>query len=302
MITSHTNKQTNNNKLAVLITCHNRREKTLACLDALDQQKSDFDVYLVDDGSSDGTTTAVEKKYPQVNLLYGDGNLFWVGGMRLAFAEALKSNYDYYLWLNDDTFLESNALENLLNTHQLLQKRGYSDSIVVGTIQDPLTGEQSYGGKIRSKRLFSHAFDPVDPGKEPIECETITGNCVLIPNSVAATVGNLDSVFIHTLGDLDYGLRARKSGCSIWVAPGYVGYCSRNSVAGSWADTSLSLVKRLQKAIQVKGFPLRPWTIFVKRYSGTFWFIYWIFPYLRAVIGYRNLNRSASFRQENNVN
>ena len=149
--------------------------------------------------------------------------------------------------------------------------------------------------------MFSNTFDSVEPQNEPVECETITGNCVLIPSSVAAKVGNLDNAFIHTLGDLDYGLRARQLGCSIWVAPGYVGVCSRNSVAGSWADTSLSIVKRLRKATQVKGFPLRPWTIFVKRYSGKFWFIYWTLPYLRAIIGYRNLNKSASFIEKNHV-
>lgn len=287
--------QRNNSKLAVLMTCFNRRQTTLACLDELYKQEVNFDVYLVDDGSSDGTAEAVKRKYPQVILLKGDGSLFWVGGMRLAFGEALKNKYDYYLWLNDDTFLESNALNSLLNTHKVLQQKNHSDSIVVGTIKDPKTGEPSYGGKVRSKRLFSNTFDPVESKPEPVECETITGNCVLIPDSVATRVGNLDAAFIHTMGDLDYGLRARKLGCSVWVAPGYVGVCSRNPVTGSWADKTLPLGERLYKVTHVKSFPLRPWTIFVKRHSGTFWFIYWVLPYLRAVIGYRDLDKSASF-------
>lgn len=286
----------NYKQLAVLMTCHNRRDITLACLQALYQQDVIFDVFIVDDGSSDGTTDAIKSHYPKVNIIKGNGNLFWVGGMRLAFAEALKYNYNYYLWLNDDTSLETDALSNLLNTHQLLVQRGYPNSIVVGSVKDPITGEHTYGGRMRSKSLFSNTFKPVKPGKETKECDTMQGNIVLIPSLVAEKVGNLDAAFIHTMGDLDYGLRARKLGCFLYVAPGYMGICSRNSVSGSWADTELPLIERLQKVFHTKAFPIRAWTVFAKRHSGYFWLIFWTFPYLRALIGYKNLSKS-SFKE-----
>ena len=67
--------------------------------------KIDLNVYLVDDGSTDGTSEAVKKNFPQVNIIKGDGTLFWNGGMRVAFSKAMESEHDYYLWLNDDTIL-----------------------------------------------------------------------------------------------------------------------------------------------------------------------------------------------------
>jgi GT2 family glycosyltransferase len=74
--------------IAVLLTCHNRRDKTITCLDSLYNclLPSDFqlDVFLVDDGSSDGTSKAVSEKFPSVNVIQGNGNLFWNQGMRLA--------------------------------------------------------------------------------------------------------------------------------------------------------------------------------------------------------------------------
>jgi GT2 family glycosyltransferase len=291
-------KEMNYKKLVVLMACHNRLNTTLACLQALYQQNATFDVYLVDDGSSDGTSDAVRTNYPEVKLFKGNGNLFWVGAMRLAFSEALKDGYDYYLWLNDDTLLEPDALSNLHNTHQLLTKRGYPNSIVVGSVKDPATGKYTYGGRVRSKDRFSRTFEAVEPEQKPKECDTMHGNVVLIPHTVVEKVGNLDESFTHQRGDLDYGLRARKLGCSIWVAPGYLGTCSQNSVRGSWVDTSLPIHKRLQKVFQVKGFPIREWTIYTKRHSGPFWFIYWTFPYLRAVIGYRNLSVSPTFCED----
>ena len=61
---------------------------------------------------------------------------------------------------------------------------------------------------------------------------------------------------------------------------------------------SLSPFKRLKKASEIKAFPLKEWTIFTRRHSGNFWFLYWPFPYIRALVGYRNLNYSPTFKQE----
>lgn len=287
----------NNAEIAVLMACHNRCNITLSCLQALYQQSVSVDVYLVDDGSSDGTSDKVRLNYPLVKIFKGDGTLFWVGGMRLAFAEALNSNYNYYLWLNDDTILDPNALDKLLTTYYQLIEKGFPDSIIVGSTRDAISGEPTYGGAKRSKHWYSNKYEFVQPSQELQECDTMYGNCVLIPNSVAKKVGNLDPAFIHTLGDLDYGLRARKLGCSIWIAPGYIGTCSKNYVRGSWVDTKLSIHERLNKVLQIKAYPIRAWTVFVKRHSGKFWFLYWILPYLRAVIGYKNLNQSSSFTE-----
>lgn len=285
----------NKAKVAVIMTCHNRRDITLSCLDALSQQSVIFDVFLTDDGSNDGTSEAIKANYPNVKIINGNGSLFWVGGMRLAFAEALQNNYAYYLWLNDDTTLEANTLERLLHIHQELCNNSYPDSIIVGSTQDPDTGKPTYGGSVKSKRWYSNKFEFLEPDNDLQECDTMYGNCVLIPRSVAMKVGNIDPAFIHSLGDLDYGLRAKKLGCSIWVAPGYVGTCQKNSIFCSWVDTNQPVWVRLSKVFQIKAFPLKPWTVFCSRHSGVFWFAYWFLPYIRAIIGYKNVANSPTF-------
>jgi GT2 family glycosyltransferase len=185
--------------LAIIMTCYNRRDITLNCLRTLYQETTPFDVYLTDDGSSDGTTLAIKAEFPDVEILQGDGNLFWGGGMRLAFAEAIKNQYSYYLWLNDDTFLEPNTLGNLLKIHQSLTQQGHANSILVGTTRDPITGRATYGGAIKSKKWYSNKFEFLEPSSVLQKCDAMFGNCVLIPNSVVAKVGNIDSAFIHSL-------------------------------------------------------------------------------------------------------
>ena len=79
--------------VAVLVTCFNRMQITLRCLRDLTKEPLSstlsLSVYLVDDASTDGTREAVCSEFPAVHLLNGNGHLFWGGGMRLAFGEAL---------------------------------------------------------------------------------------------------------------------------------------------------------------------------------------------------------------------
>ncbi len=285
----------NCDRIAALLTCYNRKLLTLACLKALLNQelKSEvtIDVYLVDDGSTDGTAEAVAQSYPQVKILQGDGSLFWNGGTRLAFAEAIKHDYDYYLWLNNDTLLNPNALSNLLETFQQLREQGEHRAIVAGSTCDPQTKGLTYGGVIRRSRWRPLKFDLLEPGETAKRCDTINGNCVLIPKDVVQVVGNLEPAFTHYAGDWDYGLRAQRQGCSVWVAPGYVGTCSQNYQPGSEADSAVAISEGLKKISQPKGLPVKEqvlhpfweWKIFAQRHGGLFWPIYWLIPYRRLL-------------------
>lgn len=275
--------------IAVLMTCHNRKEKTLASLEAVYKQELplevDVQVYLVDDGSTDGTAEAILATYPDTKLLQGDGNLFWNGGMRLAFAEALKSDHDYYLWLNDDTLLYPKALGTLLATFYSLVKQSNIRSIVVGSTCDPQAGALTYSGMMWSSWWHPLKFSLVEPSEEAKPCYTMNGNCVLIPREVAQLVGNLDPAFTHSTGDLDYGLRVRQRGGSVWLAPGYIGACSLNSPRGNcWEDLNLTPRERLQKVLQPKGLPIGEWKVFARRHAGLFWPFYWLLPYVRLLL------------------
>jgi GT2 family glycosyltransferase len=256
-------------RLAVLMTCYNRRDKTLACLDALARQRAieqvQIDVYLVDDGCTDGTGAAVRKQYPQVIVLEGDGNLYWCGGMRMAWAEAMKGDYDYYLWLNDDTVLFEDAVRVLLMTAKQTHEEKGKEGIVVGSCRVPETGEHSYGGSIRKERGRR-----VIPGEYPQSCDLINGNIVLIPRGVWKAVGNISPEFVHLGGDNDYGLRAKKAGFELWVAPGYQGLCAPHPYA-LWADPNVSLRQRWHHLRSPKG--QRPYEVYVyaRRHSGFFW-------------------------------
>lgn len=273
--------------IATIITCHNRKEKTLACLEKLFKntlpEAYSLDVYLVDDGSTDGTEQAIHQQYPGVNIIKGDGNLYWNGGMRVAFSAAMDKGYDYYMWLNDDTQLYPSAIETMISASAQLSAQSNKPVVVVGSTQASLSGKVSYGGMRRLSYWRPLTYTLVSPSNIPELCDTMNGNCVLIPREIASAVGNLEKSFIHSMGDIDYGLRVGKAGFCVYVSPGFVGQCERNPTDQTFLDKSLSLTVRWKKIISVKGLPPRQRYVLVRRHAGWIWPFVWVWPYIKVL-------------------
>lgn len=240
--------------VAVLITCHNRKQKTLACLRSLFSVLPEAKVYLTDDGCIDGTTKAVLQEFPEVVVLQGDGSLFWNRGMHRAWLEAQKGNYDFFLWLNDDVELYSNAIE------QLFDACIGGKAVVSGLIEDARTHEILYGGCDRKKRV-------VQRGNNPQSIFWMNGNVVLVPRSIVEIVGILDPYFIHDLGDVDYGMRVREAGFEVLSTVNAVASGTRNKVCRvrKWG---VSLHKRFLCLQTPLGSPLKQNYHFRSRHFG----------------------------------
>jgi GT2 family glycosyltransferase len=203
--------------------------------------------------------------------------------MRRALAAAMAGDYDYYLWMNDDTRLVDNGvLALLLQTERQLRERGHNPVILAGTTRHPETGELTYGGHVRLSRRRPLRWTQVPPGSEPRRCETMNGNVVLVPRAVVQMVGNIDPAYVQQMGDLDYGLRASAAGCEVWIAPGTVGVCASHPPRRTDLQPLRAELRRLWS---VKELAPRPWLVFTHRWAGRLWFFYWLSPYLRRGLG-----------------
>lgn len=274
-------------RIAVLITCYNRKETTLSCLKRLQilagNDPFEIKAFLVDDGSADGTGDAVRAQFPEVHLQQGDGTLYWCGSFRLAFKEAFKQGFDFYLWLNDDTMLHDFALRKLLQTHANLKKKLKKDAIVVGSVSDLEGRELTYGGKTWGSRFRPTNYKLIQPSDKPKKCDVWNGNVVLVPAAVAKAVGNMSADFKQGPGDIDYAIRARRLGYESWICPGYVGKCSKNTFKGSFAVPDLSMQERLNvlKRPVVQALA-EDWLVFVKTYHKVLWPYFSLTFYIRT--------------------
>jgi GT2 family glycosyltransferase len=227
--------------IAVIMACFNRKDKTIRCLRSLFQQQGlgqefNVSVFLVDDGSTDGTGTAVRQEFPEVDVIQGTGNLYWNKGMHLAWSKATEvGDFDYYFWLNDDVKLFDSTLHVLLETHRAAKQ----ECIVCGSTCSELTGKFTYGSRHRTGEVIT-------PGKKIEYGEVMNGNIVLISKKVYLEIGNLDPIFPHAIGDGDYSLRAYKKGFLIAVPPGYQGYCESHEKPPKWCQPEVPLAQRLK--------------------------------------------------------
>ncbi|MBU3701266.1 MAG: glycosyltransferase [Acidimicrobiia bacterium] len=272
--------------VAVLMATHDRRSTTLLSLERLFGQTglvTPLEVFLVDDGSTDGTAIAVADRFPAVHLIEGNGSLFWSGAMRLAQSAARGLRPDFLLWLNDDVALDADALERLLHCYGELRDRGEPASVVVGALTDPDAGTISYSGVDRPDRRRPTHFEMIDPTDELQQCETANGNLVLVPSMVFRRLDGFDGSFRHAMSDYDFGLRARSQGCGVWLAPGTFGTCRRDHREQPWLEQEGGIVARTRMLVSAKGLPPGDWLRFTRRHAGPLWPFYFASPYSRFV-------------------
>ena len=202
------------------------------------------DIFILDDNSPDNTGKIIKNLYPTVNLIYGNGNLFWSKGTRKAWEYAsLQNDYDFYAWLNDDVILFKKAFSIIYND---LNKKPSSILIGVFSKSKSSTEEITYGGRDENLNLLI-------PNGEPQKCLWMNGNFVLIPKLIFNKVGFLSKIYTHNYGDVDYGLRAIKMGFDLNISSEIVGTCEENQVE-IWQNPKSSFLERIKSFRKTKNF------------------------------------------------
>lgn len=254
--------------VAVLLSVYNRKEVTLRGLRSLYKaievlgKGYSFDVYMTDDGCTDGTAETVKEEFPYIHVIHGDGNLYWNRGMIIAWKAAVSNaDYDFYLWFNDDVYLYKDSLINLFKS----SKYHKDHSLIVGSMCDP--NDKSCitytGHDISIHRL--------DDCSEEQECYATNGNLLLIPRIIYEKIGTNDPIFHHGEGDLDYGIRARKAGFKNFVASGVFGECARHDNTPRWCDTNYAFSVRVKSFYSSYSIMKRSDSFkFQRRYKGFF--------------------------------
>lgn len=288
-------------KIGVLITCHNRKNKTLNCLRSIYSQILDTDVnltvFLVDDGSTDGTSDAINEEFCDVNIIFGNGSLFWSGGMRLAFKSALKTeeNFDFFLLINDDTEIFNNAILDLLDDYKRLNNKS---CIIIGSTigLNPIIDNFTYGGRLLKNKYSNRSLIVLPNNKFPQLCHLGNANLMLIPKVVIDKIGFFNEKYIHGVSDFDYTLTASKSKIPTYIASKYLGNCDIDNIEEWKSSKHSSLKERMHYLYSVKGLSYHNYLYFIRKHFPFYlphaWILLWMKTIMPIFWDYFKKNRS----------
>ncbi|MGE3949414.1 MAG: glycosyltransferase family 2 protein [Blastocatellales bacterium] len=215
-------------RLAVIIPTFNRWNDAQKCL--LSLKKDEFGqkrVFLVNDGSTDDTGIQAALSFPEVEVINGDGNLWWSGAINLGLKTALQQNPDCILWLNDDNQVEPQTITRMIESHI----RCGPKSVICARTRSLETGQDEWVGEPpRWHPDFGKWTAPDLPQPDvPLE-HPPGGRGVLIPAECFREVGLIDrKTFPHYWADHDFHYRAMKAGYKYYLATEAVVWNAPNS-------------------------------------------------------------------------
>ncbi len=212
--------------LSVVIVNWNTRDLLIQCLESVFRTAGEvnLEVFVVDNGSVDGSRERVKERFPDVRMIENRGNV----GFARANNQALKiSGGRYLLLLNPDTRVRGKAIAELISFMEGHSEAGISGVQLLnanGSKQNSIANFPSLATELLNKRLLRHLFPKKFPGKErsysaPIEVDSVIGACMMVRRSAADQVGILDEDYFLFLEETDWCYRMKKAGWKVYHVP-----------------------------------------------------------------------------------
>ena len=229
--------------LYVVIPVFNRRQYTRDCLLSLRQQtRTDFRVVVVDDGSTDGTAGMLAQEFPEVEVVTGNGQLFWTAGVNAGIRRALALQATRIMTMNNDVL----ALPDFMA--QMLAAAERHPTALLGPLElDVSTGQPVYGGerldwRTNTRRDLLAELPPAERhGLHPVTY--LPGRGLLIPLAVIEAIGLFDEQRLpHYLADFDYTSVARRHGFPV--------FCNYDARLSTYPEESGQEQTRRQRSLR----------------------------------------------------
>lgn len=209
-------------ELSVILVNYKRPQDTIDCIHSLLQSSfKDFEIIVVENGSGDGSKEKIWTAFPFICLIESPTNVGFAEGNNLGIRSALASDSKFILLLNNDTVVDSHALEALLATMDEHQDAG-----VVGAkifYFDKPNVLWFAGGYFNPHSAFGGHYGIGEPDSAVYNmersCTLISGCCLLFRREVALRIGLLDSDYFTYLEDADFCVRAKRNGYALYYQP-----------------------------------------------------------------------------------
>jgi GT2 family glycosyltransferase len=222
--------------LRIVVLNWNGRSWLGPCLQALRTQRfQDFEVVVVDNGSTDGSVDYVRAAFPECQVLALGGNVGFAAGNN---AGARGATRPFLVFLNNDTEADPGWLEALVAAAERDPAAGLVASRIV--FMDPADVIDSAGdGYLRCGGAFKRGHG--QPAGTAFRPQTFgaCGAAVLVRREVFEALGGFDEDLFMVYEDVDLSYRARLLGWGCVYAPSAL---VRHAGSGSLGRVSASAV------------------------------------------------------------
>jgi N-acetylglucosaminyl-diphospho-decaprenol L-rhamnosyltransferase len=207
----------------IIIPVFNRKVLLHNCLSSLrNQTNQNFQVIVVDDGSTDGTSDMLQENFPKVTILKGDGSLWWTGATNVGVRHALSicQENDFIMALNDDLVVGPDYIETY---HQLATI--HPDTLIGSVVTDINNRDIIHSGGVKinwvtaKTRNINVGKSLASYGKGYYENVSIlTGRGVLFPSKIFRNIGIYNEKHYSQCGDTELPRRAQLAGFKLIVS------------------------------------------------------------------------------------
>lgn len=216
--------------ISIIIINWNTRQMLLDCIASIYEtvRKTSFELFVVDNGSTDGSVDAVERYFPSVKIIANKAN----EGFARANNHGLRIMHGRYaVLLNSDTLAREGSIERLISFMNLHSNVGICGPQLLNADGSRQT---SYGcfptvvGEFTSKnlirilvpRVYRGLFMPAHAGQNgPVAVDFIIGACMVVRREAVARVGLLDEDYFFFYEEIDWCKRMKDAGWLVYNVP-----------------------------------------------------------------------------------
>jgi GT2 family glycosyltransferase len=229
--------------LYILIPVFNRIKFTRECLESLRLQSfTQFKTIVINDGSTDGTEAILGKEYPEVEIINGDGSLWWTASINLGIKKAMAEGATWIMTLNNDTLATPEFVEKMMYWAE--KKPG---ALLGALAIDAKKNVPVYGGE-RIDWFWNKTSEllKVLPENEYHGLHQVThfpGRGLLIPRAAIEKAGDFDEKqFPHYYADYEFTVRMNNAGFPV--------YCNYDAKLKVYPEESGDQQNRKQKSLK----------------------------------------------------
>jgi GT2 family glycosyltransferase len=217
-------------KLSIIIVNWNTQKLLVECIDSVyaSAPKTNFDIWVVDNASTDGSPDLIRERYPEVKLIQNRENIGFARANNQAYQQCEGK---YILLLNPDTVVEPNAIEDLVRFLDETPNAGMVGSRLLNpdrTLQVsafPLpTLSKEFWRMFHLDNIVPYANYPMKKWDldSAREVDSLLGACMLIRREALGNSGLFDEVYFIYSEEVDLCTQLKKDGWKLYWLPSAV--------------------------------------------------------------------------------